>query len=98
MAVNGAITKTIFSDTTVTTSQKINPVHITELRAAITRLQGYAANVDNCGNCTYCQTCQGATCQSAACQSVSCQSVSCQSCQSYTCQSMECNCDCSDDM
>ena len=52
MAVNGAITKTIFSDPTVTTSQKINPVHITELRAAITRLQGYATNVDNCGNCT----------------------------------------------
>ena len=88
MAVNGAISKTTFTETTVSYTSKIRPVHITELRTAIDRLQSYAANVDNCGNCTYCQTCQSATCQSAVCQSQSCQSLSCQSCQSYSCQSM----------
>ena len=82
MAVNGAISKTTFTETTVSYTSKIRPVHITELRTAIDRLQSYAANVDNCGNCTYCQTCQSATCQSAVCQSQSCQSLSCQSCQS----------------
>lgn len=65
MAVNGAISKTTFTETTVSYTSKIRPVHITELRTAIDRLQSYAANVDNCGNCTYCQTCQSATCQSA---------------------------------
>ena len=88
MAVNGAISKTTFTETTVSYTSKIRPVHITELRTAIDRLQSYAANVDNCGNCTYCQTCQSATCQSAVCQSQSCQSLSCQSCQSYSCQSI----------
>lgn len=97
MAVNGAISKTTFTETTVSYTSKIRPVHITELRTAIDKLQSYAANVDNCGNCTYCQTCQSATCQSAVCQSQSCQSLSCQSCQSYSCQSMQCNCDCGDD-
>lgn len=97
MAVNGDISKTTFADDTVNTALKICPVHITELRTAIERLQSYAANVDNCGNCIYCQSCQGAACQSATCQSQSCQSVSCQKCQSISCQSMQCNCDCGDD-
>ena len=49
MAVNGSIAKTTFTDSSVSSSLKIRPVHITELRTAIERLQAYAANVDNCG-------------------------------------------------
>lgn len=98
MTVNGTITKTEFADEPVNESYKIGRIHIEELRQAITRLQAYGANVDNCGNCVYCQSCQEATCQETSCQSASCQSVSCQSCQSYSCQkSSNCNCDCSDD-
>lgn len=96
MSTNGTITKTVFTEK-VDTSIKIKHAHIAELRTAIERLQGYSVNVDNCGNCVYCQTCQSLTCQITTCQSSSCQSTSCQRCQSTSCQYMQCNCDCSDD-
>ena len=95
MAKNGTINKTTFTDQTKiqnNTSISVKALHVSELRTAIGRLEGYSVNVDNCG----CQSCQNTcTCQSDKCQS--CQG--CQSCQNTcTCQSCQrgnCNCNCS---
>lgn len=57
---NGKIIKTIFTDAkeiTEGTSLKAKSIHVAELRKAITALDSYAKNVDNCGNCAYCQIC-----------------------------------------
>ncbi len=103
MAVNGTIAKTNFTDADnlangVATTVKV--VHITELRTAISALEGYAKNVDNCGYTNCCESCQD-TCACQSCQTSKCQSCqntcSCQSktskCQSCEwCQRMECNC------
>lgn len=106
MAVNGTIAKTKFTDADnlangVATTVKA--VHITELRTAISALEGYAKNVDNCGYTNCCESCQDActcqSCQTSKCQSCqnacTCQSKSskCQSCQG--CQASQCNCNCS---
>lgn len=103
MAVNGTIAKTNFTDADnlangVATTVKV--VHITELRKAISALEGYAKNVDNCGYTNCCESCQDTcacqSCQTSKCQSCqntcSCQSKSskCQSCEK--CQILQCNC------
>ena len=80
MAKNGTINKTNFTDPTLTISTKVKQVHIDELKNAISKLQTYVKNVDNCGNCS----------QSNCCQS--CQSTTCQSCQ----RQCNCNCNCGD--
>ena len=86
MGANGTITKT--SWTTVSKEEKVVVSHISEIQAAIAKLEGYAKNVDNCGFTNYCQTCQNVTCQSITCQG-------CQGCQ--RCQSCQRNCsNCSD--
>lgn len=93
MAKNGAINKTTFTDQTAiqcSEQVKAKAVHITELRNAITKLETYVKNVDNCGYTNCCQSCQNAcTCQSSKCQS--CQNkCACQSCQNTcACQSCE---------
>lgn len=84
MAKNGTINKTTFTDPTLSTSIKVRQVHIDELKNAITKLQTYVKNVDNCGNCSAsncCQSCQTTTCQKNC------------SCQRY---SSNCNCNCDD--
>ncbi len=98
MAKNGPITQT--SWTALTAGDKVTAANITEIQTAITALEGYAKNVDNCGFTNFCQKCQSCQgCQS--CQSKTCQSRSCQGCQTcQTCQKCqlikvyECNCDC----
>ncbi len=61
--------------------EKITKYHDEILERAISRLEGYLVNVDNCGNCSplnCCQSCQ--LCQN--CQRNGCQSCQlCQSCQ-----------------
>ncbi len=98
MAVNGTIAKTNFTDADnlangVATTVKA--VHITELRTAISALEGYAKNVDNCGYTNCCESCQD-TCACQSCQTSKCQSCqntcSCQSCQSNICQSCQRQC------
>lgn len=84
MAKNGTINKTSFTDPTLTTSIKVKQVHIDELKNAITKLQTYVKNVDNCGNCSQSNCCQ--SCQTTTCQS-------CQTCQRKNC-SNTCNCNC----
>lgn len=103
MAVNGKITKTSFTDAgnlANGTETKVKAVHITELRTAISALEGYAKNVDNCGYTNCCESCQDTcacqSCQTSKCQSCqnacTCQSKSskCQSCE--RCQLSQCNC------
>lgn len=98
MAVNGTIAKTNFTDADnlangVATTVKA--VHITELRTAISALEGYAKNVDNCGYTNCCESCQD-TCACQSCQTSKCQSCqntcSCQSCQSEKCQICQTDC------
>lgn len=98
MAVNGTIAKTNFTDADnlangVATTVKA--VHITELRTAISALEGYAKNVDNCGYTNCCESCQD-TCACQSCQTSKCQSCqntcSCQSCQTSKCQSCQKQC------
>ena len=87
MGANGTITKTSWTE--VAKEEKVVVSHISEIQAAIAKLQEYAKNVDNCGFTNYCQTCQTVTCQSVTCQG--CQGRQrCQSCQ------RNCNCNCSD--
>ncbi len=89
MAVNGTITPTAF--TRPARGAIIRRADLDALSAAVARLEGHAANVDNCGNCAPANCCQ------------SCQTVAgvCQSCQSYvncnyTCQSCQgCQSQCS---
>lgn len=86
MAVNGAITQTAFTPATV--GAIIRQSDLDELRAAIARLEVYAANVDNCGNCApanCCQSCQAIAGVCQSCQSSRNCNYTCQSCQ--TCQS-----------
>lgn len=52
---NGSIENTKFSS--VANGAAIKKSHLIELRTAFTKLETYSTNVDNCGNCTYCQTC-----------------------------------------
>lgn len=85
--INGIIAPTTFTSSTI-----ISKTSLEEIRAAVTNLDNYLINVDNCGNCytdynVTCETCQG--CQVCeACQS--CQNNTCQGCQScqgcQTCQ------------
>nr|DAL51549.1 MAG TPA_asm: hypothetical protein [Caudoviricetes sp.] len=86
MGLNEKIEATVFTDETEiqkASPLKVKAVHVEELRTAIKALQGYAQNVDNCGNCIYCQSCEGCqTCE--GCQSKACQSTSCQGCQKYS--------------
>lgn len=83
MAINGPISNTII--------KLANPYgDITLIKQAITRLQVYSVNVENCGYPLACQSCQTNTCQT--CQSYSCQSYTCQTCQS----GKPSNCNCSD--
>jgi len=91
--INGIITPTTFTSSTI-----ISKTSLEEIRAAVTNLDDYLINVDNCGNCyadyiVTCETCQGCqaceTCQTCqVCQS--CQNNTCQGCQScqgcQTCQ------------
>lgn len=101
MAKNGPITQT--SWTALAVGGKVTAANITELQTAITALEGYAKNVDNCGFTNFCQKCQ--TCQRCQrCQRQTCQSTSCQGCQKcQSCQECQlynktnCDCDCSDD-
>lgn len=87
MAVNGTISKTVWTDPVLSAgTSPVRVIHVTELRDAIQRLQNLTPNVQNCGY-NPCQSCQSYTCQSSSCQT--CQT--CQRCQ--TCQS-QCNCDC----
>lgn len=96
MAVNGAITKTNFTDATnlaTGVETKVKAIHITELRTAIAKLEQYATHVDNCGYANCCESCQDA-CACQSCQSCqgcqSCQNAcSCQSCQSTWCQTCQ---------
>ena len=78
MAVNGTIAQTNWTDKAAiqgSTATKVKAVHITELRTAVNALEGYAANVVNCGN----QSCQN-TCTQCTCEK--CQDAcTCQSCQ-----------------
>ena len=99
MAKNGAITATTFTDRssfTGTAVLKIKQTHITELQNAITRLNTYAANVDNCGYTNCCQSCQNAcnqcTDKCEKCQETcACQSNKCEKCQeTCACQSNKC--------
>lgn len=86
---NGPITATTWDSSNI-----VKQIHINEINAAITKLNTYVTNVDNCGNCdpsNCCQSCQTTTCQSSSCQSYSCQSCqSCQTCQTQTCQTQTC--------
>ena len=69
MAVNGLISTTSFT-------LKQPKQDIDAIKAAITRLEGFSVNVENCGYGLKCQSCQG--CQ--YCQA-------CQSCQNCNCAS-----------
>ena len=83
---NSSISKTFFTYNSDKSKNdlKIKAKHFDELDVAISALDNYVKNVDNCGVTNCCQSCQN-TC---ACQS-------CQSCQnSCSCQS-QCNCNCS---
>lgn len=95
MAVNGTIEKTVFTDAEQFSSGEmlaVKKIHITELQDAITALEGYAGNVDNCGYTNCCESCQD-TCTCQSCQSDKCQT--CESCQdSCTCQSCQSNKQC----
>ena len=83
MAPNGPIAQTEFSPITVGTI--IKHADFEAISSAITKLAGYAANVDNCGNCSPANCCQSQSCQSQTCQS--CQGCqTCQGCQSQSCQ------------
>lgn len=96
MAVNGTIAKTNFTDADNLANDvatTVKAVHITELRTAISALEGYAKNVDNCGYTNCCESCQDA-CACQSCQSCqrceSCQDAcSCQSCESTWCQTCQ---------
>lgn len=99
MALNGPITQTKFS--TIKIGTIIDYDDLVAINNAITKLEGYSVNVDNCGNCNPSNCCQTQSCQSQTCQSTSCQSCqSCQGCQSIRCQSecsprvCDCNCNC----
>ena len=94
MAVNGIITPTAF--TRPARGAIIRRADLDALSAAVARLEGHAANVDNCGNCApanCCQSCQTTVSTYQSCQSsVNC-TQTCQSCQD--CQSQcysNCNC------
>lgn len=95
VAVNGAISKTSFTDQSSladsVTSVKAKTVHINELRTAVDTLTSASANVDNCGNCTFCQGNQSnQNCQTDGCEG--CQTSynqSCETCQ--TCQNATLN-------
>ena len=88
MAKNGTINKTTFTDQTKiqnNTSISVKALHVSELRTAIGRLEGYSVNVDNCG----CQSCQN-TCTCQSCQRGNC-NCNCSNCSDCS------NCDCGDD-
>lgn len=102
MALNGSIAQTSFSS--ISRGTIVKHIDLEAITNAVSKLEGYAANVDNCGNCSPANCCQSQSCQSQSCQkcqSQTCQSVSCQSCQScqgLKCQSqciVNCNCNCS---
>lgn len=63
LAKNGTIAATNFDK--INTGDTLQADDITALQDAIARLQKYRANVDNCGNCNFCQ--KGISCQ--RCQS-----------------------------
>lgn len=78
MAVNGTITLTKF--TAPTKGTLIRKTDFDALSVAVTKLQGYAANVDNCGNCSpsnCCQSCQTSKCQSQCTAPSDCSSNCC---------------------
>ena len=75
MAVNGVIPQTVFSLSSPGTD-------ISAIKTAISKLETFSINVENCGYPAKCQDCQG--CQ--ACQT-------CQRCQSQC----NCNCNCGGD-
>lgn len=100
----GPVAKTTFTDYTNisgTTDVKIKKVNIDELRTAISKLQTYAPNVDNCGNCTFNQKNQknqSLGCQSAvnqACQKLANQGANANNNQAANkCQRCEAQCNC----
>lgn len=97
MALNGKINNTTFTDATPLgnkTETAVKNIHISQIRTAIDSLQGYSANVENCGYTNCCESCQDScTCQS--CQTNKCQG--CQRCQHQcSCQSCQ-HCDCCGD-
>lgn len=77
MSVNGTITQSTWTDTTLTSPRA---QYISEIRSAIDRLAIYRLGVTNCDFTNYCQACQSQTCQTLTCQT--CQT--CQVCQSAT--------------
>ena len=101
MAKNGVINKTTFTDQTNiqnNVSITVKAIHVNELRAAIGRLDQYAVNVDNCGQCA-CQnkcTCQSDKecrceyCQDACLECVGKRDVQCKEGCQDTC--IECTC------
>lgn len=78
MATNSTITPTVF--TIPQKGEKILAEHKidsnTQLLEAITKLQQYSANVDNCGNCAASNCCQ--SCQRQ------CDCNNCSNCSSYS--------------
>ena len=93
MAVNGTISKTTWTDTTLSTSIKAKATHITELRTAITKLNDtYAANVVNQGNQACQNTCTQCTDKNESCQDscTQCSSKN-ESCQDSCTQCSQCN-------
>lgn len=95
MAKNGTIAQTKWTE--IKRGSKVVPNYLNELSNAITKLEKYGVNVDNCGVANCCQSCQG--CQACqGCQSQSCQGCqSCQSCQKLSECKHNCNCNCHDD-
>ena len=96
MAVNGIITPTAF--TRPARGAIIRRADLDALSAAVARLEGHAANVDNCGNCApanCCQSCQSSVNCTQTCQSCQTTASVCQSCQSTACQRRQCQCNCS---
>jgi len=83
------LNSTVFTDTASFTNESdlyVKEIHLHELQNAITKLNSYLPNVDNCGYVNCCESCQDSCiCQSDKCQS--CQNAcnqctdKCQSCQ-----------------
>ena len=84
ITINDAITKTSFSS--ISAGTVVTQAYLDSLTTAITKLEGYAAKVDNCGYTNCCESCQDScTCQSSKNQS--CQNTcTCQSDKNQGCQ------------
>ena len=90
ITINDAITKTSFSS--ISAGTVVTQAYLDSLTTAITKLEGYAAKVDNCGYTNCCESCQDScTCQSSGNQS--CQNTcTCQSDKNQGCQNTCTNC------